>query len=273
MQSAAKSQRPKLRWLILLWTVVVVLWVVSGYLLEAVENRGTFGDMFGAVNALFSGLAFATLIYTAWMQREELALQREELAATRAELEGQKLQLLEQTKTFALQRFEDSLFALFRMHGEIVGAMDLVSEKGRTTRSRDCFAVWYRRLQTLLLRSTANLEEPALQDIQESYRTFYKEHQAELGHYFRHLYHIVKFIKTAPIENKRHYTALLRAQLSGYEHLMLFYNGLSEYGFQKFKPLIEEFALLENMPQEHLVARHLHIKLYEPSAYGEDSVA
>lgn len=28
------------------------------------EIRGTFGDQFGAVNALFSGLAFAGLIYT-----------------------------------------------------------------------------------------------------------------------------------------------------------------------------------------------------------------
>lgn len=28
------------------------------------NTRGTFGDQFGAVNALFSGLAFAGLIYT-----------------------------------------------------------------------------------------------------------------------------------------------------------------------------------------------------------------
>ena len=48
-------------------------------------DKGTFGDMFGAVNALFSGLAFAGLIYTAMMQREELELQREELGLTRQE--------------------------------------------------------------------------------------------------------------------------------------------------------------------------------------------
>lgn len=42
--------------------------------------------MFGAVNALFSGLAFAGIIYTIFLQKEELALQREELKANRDEL-------------------------------------------------------------------------------------------------------------------------------------------------------------------------------------------
>ncbi len=44
---------------------------------------GAFGDIVGP---LFAALAFAGLIYTALMQREELGLQREELRETRAEL-------------------------------------------------------------------------------------------------------------------------------------------------------------------------------------------
>lgn len=49
--------------------------------------RGTFGDMFGAVNALFSGLALAGVVYAILLQRRELALQRQELELTRHELE------------------------------------------------------------------------------------------------------------------------------------------------------------------------------------------
>jgi len=103
-------QKPKLRWLISLWLAIISVWLLSGFFLHEDAQRGTFGDMFGAVNALFTGLAFATLIYTAWMQREELGLQREELAATRAELQGQKEQLQQQSKTFELQRFENTFF-------------------------------------------------------------------------------------------------------------------------------------------------------------------
>lgn len=274
MEIPTSSQpKPKLRWLLIPWLVVILIWIASGLWLHADVNRGTFGDMFGAVNALFSGLAFATLIYTSWMQRDELALQREELAATRAELEGQKLQLAEQTATFTLQRFEDSFFSLLRTHGDIVNAMDLVGDNGRVTRSRDCFKVWYHRLERVHATEAHYPDAQALQTVQAVYRKFYSDHQSELGHYFRHLYHILKFIKEAPIEDKRKYTSLVRAQLSGYEHLMLFYNCLSEYGHKKFKPLVEEFALLENMPQLQLIARPLHIGLYAPAAYGDDSAA
>jgi hypothetical protein len=69
---------------------VVAVWLMfSGAVYWAQpdwEQRGQFGDMFGAVNALFSALAFAILIHTMWLQREELALQREELEQTREEL-------------------------------------------------------------------------------------------------------------------------------------------------------------------------------------------
>ncbi len=50
------------------------------------QTRGQFGDVFGAVNALFSGLAFAGVIFAILLQREDLELQREELALTRQEL-------------------------------------------------------------------------------------------------------------------------------------------------------------------------------------------
>lgn len=66
---------------------VLVIWAASGWLVSSTKDPGQFGDMFGAVNALFSGLAFATLIYTVFLQRRELQLQREELAATRIELQ------------------------------------------------------------------------------------------------------------------------------------------------------------------------------------------
>ena len=72
--------------MVILGGVVVLLWAISGIATYPLQDRGTFGDMFGAVNALFSGLAFAGVIYTILLQRKELELQREELVATREEL-------------------------------------------------------------------------------------------------------------------------------------------------------------------------------------------
>lgn len=71
-------------------SIVIFLWlgITSVVFLAsdgAVAISGSVGDSFGAVNALFSALAFAFLIYTALLQREELRLQREELRLTREE--------------------------------------------------------------------------------------------------------------------------------------------------------------------------------------------
>lgn len=49
-------------------------------------ERAQFGDSFGAVGVLFSGLALAGVVVTVWLQRQELAIQREELELTREEL-------------------------------------------------------------------------------------------------------------------------------------------------------------------------------------------
>jgi hypothetical protein len=57
------------------------------------NSAGEFGDTFGIINALFSSLAFALLIYTSFMQREELELQRKELKLTRKELELTRVEL------------------------------------------------------------------------------------------------------------------------------------------------------------------------------------
>ena len=76
---------------------VLFIWIVSAVLimvfLSEWSDRGTFGDLFGAVNALFSALAFAVLIYTIVLQREEIKQNREEIVLNRKELEkSSKLQ-------------------------------------------------------------------------------------------------------------------------------------------------------------------------------------
>ena len=47
-----------------------ILW----HFIPQAQDRGLFGDMFGAMNALFSGLAFAGIIYTILMQRSEFSM-------------------------------------------------------------------------------------------------------------------------------------------------------------------------------------------------------
>ncbi len=46
---------------------------------EGISRLGQFGDAFGAINALFTGLALSGLVYTALLHHEQVQAQRQEL--------------------------------------------------------------------------------------------------------------------------------------------------------------------------------------------------
>lgn len=90
-------------------------------------------------------------------------------------------------------------------------------------------------------------------------------------HYLRLLYRILKFVKTTSLvttyEEEYEYTAMLRAVLSRYELVWLFYNGLT-YGEDKLKPLIERYAMLSNLRTDMLAnCSEIDEGAYDPSAY------
>lgn len=83
---------------------IFVLWIVSVPALLVVtavwgdipwQKTGTIGDSFGAVSALFSGLALFFVAYAILLQRKELSLQREDIQqSTASQKEAEKRQFL-----------------------------------------------------------------------------------------------------------------------------------------------------------------------------------
>lgn len=275
----------------IIWIVGIVIlllwggsWLALYLFYDLPTDRGTFGDMFGAVNALFSGLAFAGLIVTLLYQKEELQLQREELAQTREELKGQKEEFKEQNETLKRQRFENTFFNMLTLHQEIVKSFeftDIATKRHHTSngwsenaipknysgreyfkfsfeRKRcDCNGHFYNGLRGVL-------DNVGINGYDDS------ETVTELDHYFRNLYRIIKFIDESTLisdfQDRYQYTSMVRGQLSPYELLWLFYDGLSTYGREKFQPLIEKYALLKNIRVELLVKKE-DKDLYASSAY------
>ncbi len=101
------AEEKNYKFLYILFVVVIVLWTLFEFvpykLFSTWTDRGTFGDSFGAINSLFSGLAFAGIIYTIILQKNELQLQRQELAFTRKELERSALAQEESEKSLKEQ--------------------------------------------------------------------------------------------------------------------------------------------------------------------------
>lgn len=263
--------------------LIIGLWTYTYFELKDMPSadRGTLGDMFGTVNALFSGLAFAGIIFTILLQRKELGYQRKELKETRAEF-------VIQNKTLKNQRFENTFYNLVSLHNQIVNDIDYDKTRSInrervlvTVKGRDVFRDRFNTLDSMLDN------EPKLN---ETYLKFYQERKTDFGHYFRNLYRIIKmiheteFVTYEELELDRNkqtdkekynlcnylerykYTCIVRAQLSDYELLLLFYNCLSDNGVEKFKPLVEEYAILKNLPQEDILKSEW-INDYEKSAF------
>lgn len=260
--------------------VTIAFWSLSFILLiYEPETRGTFGDMFGAANALFSGLAFAGLIVTLVMQHEELGLQRKEIAQTNEELAAQKEEFMAQTKTMRIQRFENTLFNMLSLQQGIVNELNYIPKDGAdyTSKSngRNVFDVFYNKKIT---RFQYGQEADILGIkglIQKENDVQAYQHVSDISifdSYFRHLYRIFKYIDESPLikdEERYDYSCIVRAQLSDYELLILFYNALivDENGVYKFKRLIEKYAVFNNIRETLLARKHEDYILYHGGAY------
>ena len=306
--------------LIILSVGVVGLFALSWWWLTVTinnpEKQAQFGGQFGAVNALFSGLAFAGLIFTIILQKKELSLQREELTETRAELRGQKEQMEEQNKTLQIQRFESTFFHMLELHQQNVCEISVGNDHGRLAFNR-FFEILRARYQAVVKTvneimddKSNNLREKVIlskwneakvndfcmryayghffygRDYHVSYLSdsdsrsieecvsFNMPHNmsipmghsnlyttvyfsSQLGHYYRHIYHIVRFVEHQNIlddNEKYQYVKMLRSQLSDDEQVLFYYNALSAMGEPWIRhkegelPLIIKYKLIKNIP-------------------------
>ena len=267
---------------------VIVLFLLNMSLILVNKDptwRGTFGDQFGAVNALFSGLAFAGLIYTIILQRRDLELQRndlklqrEELALTRKEMEEQTAEFEKQNETLRIQRFENTFFNMLSQFQEVVNSLSVtarVNMENVEYVGRDVFSVLFTNVTVYVDIPKGDRKQQAFFGMghaigklgMEGY--MHSEVPTQFDHYFRLLYRILKFVKTSPLitkfEDEYEYTSILRATLSRYELVWLYYNGLT-FGKNKLKPLIERYAMLKNLRKDLLVDG-VNCEEYAESAY------
>ncbi len=99
-----------------------------------------------------------------------------------------------------------------------------------------------------------NGKELSLENLR--YRPF-SGHLSRLGHYYRHLFQTVKYIitnrknKIITDDETENYLKTLRAQLSDFEQVMLYYNALSGYGSAWFDDdYFTEYRMVHNMPMD-----------------------
>lgn len=79
-EPGAFTSRQLLIWSFALLLLVSVLWILNLLFVSGRAKPGEFGDMFGAVNAFFSGLAFAGVVLAIILQGKEMTASRHQFS-------------------------------------------------------------------------------------------------------------------------------------------------------------------------------------------------
>lgn len=238
--------------IIIVFICLFPLWFTSCGLLDF-RTTGQIGDTIGGIMGPFVAIAASILTFLAfWVQYKANEQQR---------------------KDIALERFESNLFELIHLQQDITNNLLLIKKEGdkytTEVKGRDIFQHLYEYFN--YGEHDCNIIMGVKELMENGNVTDYTKLD-ELGcldHYFRHLYRVLKYIDDSELikdDLKYNYTSLVRANLSQYELIMLFYNCLSSNGVMKFKPLIEKYAIFNNIRYD-LLANKEHSKLYSNTAY------
>lgn len=220
-------------------------WIVHEWMFEKLltgkvfaPSLGEFGDVYGALNTLFSGLAFSGVIIS-------IVLQSIELRATRKEMNSQVLQFEQQTEAMQKQVFESSFFSMMNLHNTISSNL----------RNEDKFKKLFIDLSNFA-KDTHHNNKGLFNHLNSVYDIFMRNSYSDIGHYFRYIYQIIKFIDGSKLDkdDKSVYSNILRAQFSNYELVLLFVNCLCYKRSDKFKLLVEEYSFFEHIYDSDLQA-------------------
>jgi hypothetical protein len=109
--------KKEINWVKMATIIVVSVWLLSFLLLFWTQTeRGTFGDMFGAANALFSGLGMIGIVYTLYLQNRDIKDRADESIKNESQF---KLEL----KILMQQQFDTTFYKMLELHKTLTNQM------------------------------------------------------------------------------------------------------------------------------------------------------
>lgn len=223
-----------------------------------VENGSDFGGIFGLSSAIFTGLAFAGLLYAISLQREEvraaqdsLKTAREELRLSRENQEKLNDQLELQNDESHKKSIEDTFFNLVSVIGSIKREIVLLEYRDYDWGGYNRVIEQKNGNDALLTIAQEIVGEMTIakrcgESLSNTYDKYYEFRRNAIGHYFRMIFYTLKLIDKEEKIDRKFYANVLRASLSDAEVCILAFNGIGKYG-KEIKPLLEKYAMLNNL--------------------------
>lgn len=264
--------------------IIVALWLISLFTLGVWISKGNeIGDSFGAVNALFSGLALAGIILTILMQRDELKLQRKELELTRKEMELTRDEFISQNYTLKLQQFENTYFQMLSLFHENINSVTS-NTKSHPYVGKRLFNVFLQNIDNDIETAFRNrfnsienrkideefykfhedeIDKITIDDFTNYFKVVKSIYQDDLSIYFTTLLNILKLIDKAEIDDKLYYISVISSQFTKSEKLTIFYYTISTNESSDFRSLVEKYNLLDGIKENMVINKNIYTE-YKP---------
>jgi hypothetical protein len=247
----------------------------SGGFSSKSSDWGDFGSYIGgAVGGTFASLSFLTLLYTVFLQREELTTA---ISALKDGAESQR----KQVENHEAQKFEATFYSLLDLHNRALKELDFKS---------DGFGGYLHNLETDDFASDDNVSV-------DSYLAKRQDHileNVELSQYFRVLYQLLKFIAKNNIRNKekqfielslgcrdtiskyendeKMYTSIVRSFVPVKLLPVLALNCIPTYAglnnLQRYWALLERYSFLEHMRLDYLPINMSTFLIFDRYSYA-----
>ena len=221
----------------------------SGLIKDSHAIFGQFGDFFGGVlNPILTAVNIFLLVY---FNKEilDLTIKQQEIMEN----------------NYYLSEDKEQIFKLIENHRHILLSIKvsppLQKDKDEDEIDRNGYnvhrgidAFWYFRAMIAAGYKINNKEHP--NDYENNLKAAYdyiyntKQQKQYLGHYFRNLFHVFKFIESSRFneDEQKEYAEIVRAQLSYLELHFLFLNCLIDEG-SEFKRYVKKFELLKELQE------------------------
>lgn len=226
---------------------------------EITTDWGAFGDYIGGVLGTILSFFSVILIYATYKnQVENSVLQQFETTFFNL-LSNQREILKSLSGNFIIDKWLDNDY-------EAKKAEDYISAV-----ANEIFSRFDGKHKNMIYKDSEGKTMPNIADttdenekiIDTIYLNIYDGKESELGHYFRHLYHIVKYVHESKINDKKKYIDIIQAQMSDDELYVTFYNCIAEYGRKKFRPLLDAYSFFENISNKGDIFK-THCKQFYP---------
>jgi uncharacterized membrane protein len=257
-----------------------------------IEEWAQTGDFFGGIlNPIFAFLSLILIAHTLMQNRKALEQSKEALKQNESALgignEELKLSRIEFSKSvealesqvgqFNFQRFENTFFNMLTLQNEILNTVVFNTQSISPLKNHNKESSSSRAAFSSILRWIDNEDEGY--NTLKYYYDFQVQANQIVGHYFRNLYQIIKFIDDSELDDcdKEKYARILRAQLSSDEIGVLFFNCLSsKVDSGQFKNFVISYKMLEHLtvvPFFHLDFAKISTQLvYVPEKYFNEYV-